>query len=46
VHQAILNSDPTLDEPGSWRQPPYADSFSDARTEFSHRFDPGRQSVA
>lgn len=49
VQQAILNSDPTLDEPGSWRLGPYADGhhgFSDGRTEFSHRFEPGRQSVA
>jgi DNA-binding SARP family transcriptional activator len=48
VQQAILNSDPTLDEPGTWRLGPHADGheFSDGRTEFSHRFEPGRQSVA
>jgi DNA-binding SARP family transcriptional activator len=47
VHLAILNSDPTLDEPTSWRQAQYTEaSFPDARTEFSPRFEPGRQTVA
>lgn len=47
VQQAILNSDPTLDEPTSWRQAPYQEqSFPEARSEFSPRFEPGRQTVA
>lgn len=48
VQQAILNSDPTLDEPTSWRHSQYQEQpFPDARTaEFSPRFESGRQTVA
>jgi DNA-binding SARP family transcriptional activator len=44
VQQAILNSDPTLDEPTSWRQSQYPEQSFPA--EFSPRFETGRQTVA
>jgi DNA-binding SARP family transcriptional activator len=47
VQQAILNSDPTLDEPTSWRQQAYPEqNFPAARAEFARRVESGRQTVA
>lgn len=47
VQQAILNSDPKLDEPSSWREPQLPEqNFQDSRSEFSARLEAGRQTVA
>jgi SARP family transcriptional regulator, regulator of embCAB operon len=47
VQQAILNSDPTLDEPSSWRTPAVPEqNFPDSRSGFAARLEAGRQTVA
>jgi len=41
VQHAILNSDPKLDEPATWRQPPFASTGqrpSDGRADMANRF--------